>query len=166
MKQITASEFNDEVANADLPVVIDFYTDHCGPCRMMAPVLNELSAENATRFKIVKVDAADESQLASECMVSVVPTFVAVETRKQVATRLRGLSAPSTRSPAISSVLVADRPRASASKLARSGGSEKPAGDRSSRRRVDGALEVLTLECAGRRAKPGRSYASNTYPHY
>lgn len=76
MKQITASEFNDEVANADLPVVIDFYTDHCGPCRMMAPVLNELSAENATRFKIVKVDAADESQLASECMVSVVPTFV------------------------------------------------------------------------------------------
>lgn len=76
MKQLTASEFESEVTRFALPVVIDFHTDRCGPCRMMAPVLNELAAENANRFRIVKVDAAEESQLASEHAVSVVPTFV------------------------------------------------------------------------------------------
>ena len=76
MKLITANEFDTEVAQSTAPVVIDFDTDHCRPCKMMAPVLKELSTENADRFKLVKVDAIQDAQLASQFSVTTVPTFL------------------------------------------------------------------------------------------
>ncbi len=76
MKQITSSEFESEVVNSDLPVLVDFYTDQCGPCRMMAPLLQELSEEESDRMKIVKINAAEEMQLAGTFGVAVVPTFL------------------------------------------------------------------------------------------
>ncbi|MFT5492655.1 MAG: thioredoxin 1 [Limisphaerales bacterium] len=76
MKQITASEFEAEVSKCDLPVLVDFYTDQCGPCRMMAPVLEELSAEESEHMKVVKINAAENMQLASAFGISAVPTFI------------------------------------------------------------------------------------------
>ncbi len=76
MKQITTAEFEAEVVKSDLPVLVDFYTDACGPCRMMAPVLEELSVEEGGRLKVVKVNAAEEMQLAGSLGIGVVPTFL------------------------------------------------------------------------------------------
>ena len=76
MKPITAAEFEAEVINSDLPVLVDFYTDQCGPCRMMAPLLDELANEEAGRLKIVKINAAEQMPLAGSFGISAVPTFL------------------------------------------------------------------------------------------
>ena len=75
MKQITGAEFESEVLGSKEPVLVDFYTDSCPPCRMMAPVLQEMEAEANGQFKVVKIDAGIEGQLASTFRVNSVPAF-------------------------------------------------------------------------------------------
>jgi len=75
MRQITSTEFESEVLGSKEPVLVDFYTDSCPPCRAMAPVLQEMEAEANGAYKIVKVDAGTELQLASSYRVSAVPAF-------------------------------------------------------------------------------------------
>ncbi|MFO1487369.1 MAG: thioredoxin [Verrucomicrobiota bacterium] len=82
MKQITAAEFETEVLGSKEPVLVDFYTDGCSPCKMMAPVLQEMETEANGQFKIVKIDAAAEGQLASSFGVRAVPTFLAFSNGK------------------------------------------------------------------------------------
>lgn len=77
MKQITSAEFDAEVLNSKEPVLVDFYTDGCSPCRMMSPVLQEMETEANGAFKIVKIDAAAEAGLAASFRVSAVPSFLA-----------------------------------------------------------------------------------------
>ena len=77
MKQITAADFEAEVLRSKQPVLVDFYTDNCNPCRMMAPVLQEIEAESAGQFKVFKVDAAAELELATTYAVRAVPAFYA-----------------------------------------------------------------------------------------
>jgi thioredoxin 1 len=67
--------FETEVVKQSGVILVDFYTDDCAPCRMMIPVLEELSNEQSD-FKIVKVDAATNFELAASFRVSAVPTFV------------------------------------------------------------------------------------------
>ena len=77
MKQITSAEFDAEVLKSSQPVLVDFFTDGCGPCRMMSPVLQEMETEANGTFKIVKIDAAAEAALAASFRVSAVPAFLA-----------------------------------------------------------------------------------------
>jgi thioredoxin 1 len=77
MKQITSAEFEAEVLKSAQPVLVDFYTDNCGPCRMMAPTLQEIETEANGSLKIVKVDVAAEPMLASQFRVTAMPTFLA-----------------------------------------------------------------------------------------
>src|SRR5688572_24848534 len=77
MKQVTSADFQSEVIGSKEPVLVDFYTDDCPPCRMMAPVLQELETEGNGTFKIVKIDAATEQELAVNYRVSSVPAFFA-----------------------------------------------------------------------------------------
>ena len=74
--EATSANFTSEVTNAAGPVLVDFYTNDCAPCRMMVPVLNELATERAGNLKIVKVDAAENAQLASQFRVTAMPTFI------------------------------------------------------------------------------------------
>ena len=76
MKHITSAEFETEVLNSKEPVLVDFYTDTCNPCRMMVPVLQELETEANGAFKVVKIDAAAEAPLAASFRVSSVPSFL------------------------------------------------------------------------------------------
>lgn len=73
---LTADNFADEAENAGVPIVIDFYTDWCGPCKMLAPVLDEVAAEIGDTAKVLKVDAAAEQALAQKYGVTAVPTLV------------------------------------------------------------------------------------------
>lgn len=77
MKQISSTEFESEVLRATEPVLVDFFTDHCGPCRMLAPVLEEIGRESQGHIKVVKVDAASESALAASLGVNAVPALFA-----------------------------------------------------------------------------------------
>jgi thioredoxin 1 len=84
MKQISGADFNSEVLASKEPVLVDFYSDGCQPCRMMSPVLQEMETEANGQFKIVKVDAAAEAELASSYGVRSVPSFFAFSNGKCV----------------------------------------------------------------------------------
>lgn len=84
MKQINSVEFDSEVLAAKQPVLVDFYSQSCGPCRMMAPVLQEWENEANGAVKIVKVDIGEEQNLASSYRVNAVPAFFAFSNGKCV----------------------------------------------------------------------------------
>lgn len=79
MQQITAQNFQTEVIESTLPVVVDFYADWCPPCRMLGPILDRLSVEFAGRLKFVKVNSDHESVLANSFEVTGLPTLVFIE---------------------------------------------------------------------------------------
>jgi thioredoxin len=75
----TKKEFNsfeDMLSGSDLPVLVDFYADWCGPCRMMAPILEQVNAQLQGRMKIVKIDTEKYPQLASQYQIQALPTLV------------------------------------------------------------------------------------------
>ena len=73
---VTEDNYQQEVENFPGRVLIDFYTPTCPPCRMFAPTLDQIAAEQAGKLKVVKIDASTESELASEYGITAVPTFV------------------------------------------------------------------------------------------
>ena len=75
---LTKDNFIDEVMGAGVPVLIDFYADWCGPCRMLAPTLDSLS-EKREDIKVCKINVDDEPELATTFDVSVIPTLVAMK---------------------------------------------------------------------------------------
>jgi thioredoxin 1 len=77
MKQITGAEFEAEVLKAPHPVLVDFFSEDCGPCRMMVPTLQEIETEANGSLKIVKIDVVAEPMLASQFRVTAMPTFLA-----------------------------------------------------------------------------------------
>lgn len=72
-----ASNFEQEVLKSELPVLVDFWAPWCGPCRMMAPVLDELSDEMGDKLKVVKVDVedADNQSLAMQYQIQSIPSM-------------------------------------------------------------------------------------------
>lgn len=76
--RLTKDNFNDEVMKSGIPVLIDFYADWCGPCRMLSPTVDEL-AEEYDAFKVCKVNVDEEPELAQAFEVSVIPTVAAVK---------------------------------------------------------------------------------------
>ena len=76
MKQVRSNEFKSEVLESKIPVLVDFAAAWCGPCRMMGPVLEQLSAEYEGRVKIVKVDIDESMDLAQEYRIMSVPNMV------------------------------------------------------------------------------------------
>ena len=81
---ITSLNFENEVLNADKPVLLDFYADWCGPCKMLAPVLHEIAEENAGALKVGKVNVDAEAQLAQAERIEVLPTLVLYRDGKAV----------------------------------------------------------------------------------
>jgi len=73
---VTEDNYQQEVESYPGRVLIDFYTPTCPPCRMFAPTLDQIAAEQAGKLKVVKIDASTESELASEYGITAVPTFV------------------------------------------------------------------------------------------
>ena len=81
VKHIGAAEFEAEVMNSELPVILDFYADWCGPCRMIAPILEEIAKENAN-VKVCKVNVDNEPELATKFGVMSIPALFIVKEGK------------------------------------------------------------------------------------
>ncbi|MDD2785831.1 MAG: thioredoxin [Patescibacteria group bacterium] len=77
VKEINAPEFESSVLKSDLPVLVDFWAPWCGPCRMMAPVLDELSVSLSDKLKIMKVNVeeTDNQGLAMQYNIQSIPNM-------------------------------------------------------------------------------------------
>ncbi len=73
---VTAKNFEEEVLRTDIPVLVDFWATWCGPCQMLAPVLEEISEQYKGKVKVAKVNVDEQQQLAMQFRVSAIPTVV------------------------------------------------------------------------------------------
>lgn len=86
--KITVSNFESEVLRSDQPVLVDFYADWCGPCRMLAPVLEEIAREYEGGVKVGKVNVDEQIELAQKFGVSSIPLLVVFKDGQPVAKSL------------------------------------------------------------------------------
>ena len=82
--RFTKENFNDEVIKSDVPVLVDFYADWCGPCKMMMPVVEELAKTYEGKAKVGKVNVDEQGELAEEFGVMSIPAFVVIKNGKVV----------------------------------------------------------------------------------
>lgn len=75
-KQFTSSNFDKEVLLSDQPVLVDFYADWCNPCKMMAPIVEQLAEEYAGKAVVGKLNIDHAEEIASEYGVMSIPTFI------------------------------------------------------------------------------------------
>ena len=73
---LTDDNFSDEVLSAELPVLVDFWATWCGPCRMIAPIVEELSAEYEGKAKVCKLDVDTAQKTAAEFGIRSIPTLL------------------------------------------------------------------------------------------
>ena len=73
--KITAANFENKVLRSDKPVLLDFYADWCGPCKMLSPVLHELAEENSSTLKVGKINVDEQTELAARFQVSMLVVF-------------------------------------------------------------------------------------------
>lgn len=79
---ITAENFESEVMKCEKTVLLDFWAEWCGPCRMVAPVVEEIAQEYGDTVKVGKVNVDEQSQLAAMFRISSIPTLVVIKQGK------------------------------------------------------------------------------------
>lgn len=82
----TDNNFNQEALQSDKPVLVDFYADWCGPCKMIAPVIEELANDYKDTFKIGKLNVDTEKEIAAQYKIMTIPTLLFIKDGEVVET--------------------------------------------------------------------------------
>jgi thioredoxin 1 len=88
VKEVSDVTFDTEVLQSDMPVLIDFYATWCGPCKIMAPVIDEIARDYAGRMKVVKIDVDEAQETVTHFGVTAMPTFIVLRNGQETFRRL------------------------------------------------------------------------------
>ena len=86
--KLSSENFKEEVLNSEKPVLVDFYADWCGPCKMLAPVLEEVSEEYAGKVNFFNVDVDENPDLAMQYKIMNIPALVVLKKGEKVDTQV------------------------------------------------------------------------------
>lgn len=86
--KLTEQNFEDEVLNSDKPVLVDFWATWCGPCKMLAPVIEEVADEFSATLKVGKVNVDEEPTLAIKYGIASIPTVIKFENGNAIETAI------------------------------------------------------------------------------
>ncbi len=93
-QHFTTENFNEEVLQSDKPVLVDFWATWCGPCRMIAPAVEQLATEYDGRAKVGKVDVDENPDIARQFGVMSIPTLVVIKGGEVVAKTIGAMPKP------------------------------------------------------------------------
>jgi thioredoxin 1 len=82
--EVNDVNFDTEVINSDLPVLVDFWAPWCGPCRALSPVIDQLAEEYSGKAKIVKLNTDDNPNIAVQFRINSIPTMILFKDKKPV----------------------------------------------------------------------------------
>jgi thioredoxin 1 len=92
IKHISDASFDQDVTKSDKPVLLDFWAEWCGPCKMIAPILDEVSKEYADKVSVAKLNVDDNQGTAAKFQVRGIPTLMLFKDGAVVATKIGALS--------------------------------------------------------------------------
>ena len=90
--KITDANFEEEVLKSELPVLVDFYADWCGPCKMMAPIVADLAGAYEGKCKVGKCNIDENMELAGKYRVMSIPTIILFKAGEAVSTTVGAVS--------------------------------------------------------------------------
>lgn len=92
IKQVNTSSFEADVLKADVPVLVDYWAEWCGPCKMVAPVIDEVSRDYGDKLSVAKVNIDENQEIAQKYNIRGIPTLMLFRNGAVVATKVGALS--------------------------------------------------------------------------
>ena len=89
---VTESNFEEEVVKSDVPVLVDFWAEWCGPCKMIAPILDEIAKEYGEKLKVCKIDVDSNPEIAPKFGIRGIPTLIMFKDGNAESTKVGAVS--------------------------------------------------------------------------